>query len=92
MMTKKSNERTVPCPYCGADIRADAKACPRCGSDENTGWSDERYLDGIDLPEEGEYEELLNKEFGTKRSGTPLTWIAAIGGILLLVFLLGLLR
>ena len=39
------------CPNCGAEVTLKAKACPECGSDENTGWSEDTMYDGIDLPE-----------------------------------------
>ena len=38
------------CPNCGAELPLKALACPECGSDENTGWSDETMYDGLDLP------------------------------------------
>ncbi len=60
----------VPCSHCGEDIRSDAKACRHCGSDENTGWSEDTYLDGIDLPEAGQYEDNLDAEGFTKREKT----------------------
>jgi hypothetical protein len=28
------------CPHCGAEVPADALACPECGSDDETGWSE----------------------------------------------------
>ncbi len=28
------------CPNCGAEVPINAKACPECGSDEETGWSE----------------------------------------------------
>ena len=28
------------CPICGADVPIKARACPECGSDEKTGWSE----------------------------------------------------
>jgi hypothetical protein len=28
------------CPHCGAAVPSDASACPECGSDEETGWSE----------------------------------------------------
>lgn len=40
------------CPHCGADLPERAKFCPECGSDENTGWSEDTYLDGVSLPGE----------------------------------------
>jgi hypothetical protein len=40
------------CPNCGEPVPAGAAACPHCGADERTGWSEETYLDGVDLPGE----------------------------------------
>ena len=40
------------CPNCGESVPAGAAACPHCGADEHTGWSEETYLDGVDLPGE----------------------------------------
>ena len=53
------------CPNCGGEVPRKAKACPHCGSDENTGWSENTYLDGIDLYDEEDYQNTLRKEFGT---------------------------
>lgn len=33
------------CPHCKADVPIKARACPQCGSDEKTGWSEQaRYV------------------------------------------------
>ncbi|MFT3829817.1 MAG: zinc ribbon domain-containing protein [Opitutaceae bacterium] len=40
------------CPNCGETVPGGARACPHCGADERTGWSDETYLDGVALPED----------------------------------------
>lgn len=83
----------VPCPNCGAQIDRRAKSCPKCGSDEETGWSDQTYMDGIELPDEFDYEELKEEEFGKGSNGFKPVSIAGVIGILLLVlFLFGLLR
>ena len=37
-------------PNCGAEVPIKAKSCPDCGSDENTGWSEDTMYDGLDLP------------------------------------------
>ena len=29
-----------------------AKSCPECGACEKSGWSEDHYLDGIDLPDD----------------------------------------
>jgi hypothetical protein len=56
------------CPNCGADVPASAKACPACGADEKTGWSEEAYVGGLNLPdEEFDYEEFVDREFGKKK-------------------------
>ena len=39
------------CPNCGAEVSPKALACPECGSDERTGWSDDTMYDGLDLPD-----------------------------------------
>ena len=46
------DELTFSCPVCGADLPRKAKACPECGACEKSGWSDDQYLDGIDLPDD----------------------------------------
>ncbi len=38
------------CPNCGAEVPIKAKSCPDCGSDENTGWSEDTMYDGLDIP------------------------------------------
>ena len=35
------------CPVCGARVRSGALACPECGSDDETGWSEQTYLDDV---------------------------------------------
>jgi predicted RNA-binding Zn-ribbon protein involved in translation (DUF1610 family) len=52
-----------PCPHCGEMIPAKSKACFYCGSDDQTGWSDRTYLDGIDLAGDFDYEEFKEQEF-----------------------------
>lgn len=77
------------CPNCGADLPPRAKACPECGSDENTGWSDEAYASNLGLPEEDfDYNKFVEKEFGNKRNSTGLNKIWIIAAILLLLIFL----
>ena len=81
---------TFVCPNCGGDVPTKAKACPHCGSDENTGWSEDTYLDGIGLYDDSDYEAFIHREFG--RPARPMNWKqvliigAAVG--LVIVFLL----
>ncbi len=88
------NEAYIPCPYCGEEIKATAKACPHCGSDESTGWGDNTYLDGIDVGDSFDYEDMVAQEFpGTKKKGTSFfRWKTIVGGVMLALFLLMLLR
>ena len=38
------------CPHCHALIPLESRACPECGSDDQTGWSPNTMYDGLDLP------------------------------------------
>jgi len=40
------------CPNCGAEVPPEAKTCPECGSDEQTGWSETAYASRLGLPDE----------------------------------------
>ena len=56
------------CPNCGAEVPPRAKACPECGSDEQTGWSEEAHADGLGLPDqEFDYDDFVKREFGSKK-------------------------
>ena len=80
------------CPNCGADVPPNAKACPECGSCEETGWSEAATTGGLDLPdEEFEYDDFVKKEFGDKTAKPRgILWIWWLVGIALLAILLGL--
>jgi hypothetical protein len=53
------------CPNCGAEVPPRARACPECGSDETTGWSEAAEGGGLDLPEEHfDYDDYVKREFG----------------------------
>ena len=71
------------CPHCGAEVPLDAKACPECGSDERTGWSEEARYDNLNLPDEDfDYDDFVQREFEGKRI-TPrgihwFWWLIAI--------------
>ena len=80
------------CPNCGAEIPPSAKACPECGSDERTGWSEDAQASGLDLPEEHfDYSDFVKKEFGGRR---PVPrgirwwwWLVAIAVLITFVLL-----
>jgi hypothetical protein len=81
---------TFPCPHCGEEIQRSARACPHCGSDDATGWSATTYLDGIDLPEDEEYKEIQEREFGESSThATGGMWIAVTALIVIIIFVAG---
>jgi hypothetical protein len=76
------SDLTFSCPVCGADVPRKALSCPECGACEKSGWSEDRYLDGLNLPGE---------ELPPRPSGLPrVWWWAAV--IVLAAFLLLMLR
>lgn len=85
-------KQSFSCPNCGGTVRANAAACPHCGSDEQTGWSEGTYLDGIDLNDDFDYEEALNEEFSTPGKKKSITTRVIVAAVLLLIFLIALLR
>ena len=89
MARKGIEKRQSPeiCPVCGEDVPPNALACPECGADHNSGWrEDAESYDGVDLPEEFDYEEFRRREFGVspKPPGiSAIWWITGIGLVLL---------
>jgi len=78
------------CPVCGAEVPAKAKACPECGADEKTGWSDQTIYDGtgIEDPEDFDYDEFLRRELGQGPKRTPKQWVWwAVAFVLLILSL-----
>jgi len=74
------SKETFICPVCGTEVPAGAKACPECGSDEKTGWSENTVYDGtgIEDPEEFDYTDWRRRELGAgrRRSGREWLWWA----------------
>ncbi len=79
------------CPNCGAEVPPGARACPECGSDEQTGWSDQARASELGLlDEEFNYDEFVKEEFGEpgpKPQGIGFFWW--IVALLIAVVLLG---
>lgn len=83
----------VACPHCGERIARKAASCKYCGSDDRTGWSEDTYMDGIDLPEEGGYEDGLEEEGFRKPAPAPGRMaIGLVSAALILIFALWLLK
>ena len=81
------------CPECGAEMPEGSLACPSCGFDEETGWSEEAQTSRLGIPShEFDYDQFVEQEFGSARKDRikprgigRFWWIVAI---LLLLFLL----
>jgi hypothetical protein len=79
------------CPHCGALVPRKARACPECGSDEQTGWSERAAAQRLDLPDdEFDYDEFVREEFGGRDRGSRLRprgikWLWWVVAVLLLV-------
>jgi hypothetical protein len=81
------------CPNCGAEVPRNAKACPGCGSDEKTGWSETAYASGLGLPdEEFDYDKFAKEEFGSSqakpRGISWFWWLIALLAAVLVSFAL----
>ena len=77
------------CPQCGVEVPREARACPECGSDYRTGWSDDATADRLDLPREDfDYDDFVAREFEgrqpRRRGPHSLWWLVA--AILVLLF------
>jgi hypothetical protein len=80
-------------------VPANAKACPECGADEETGWSERAQGQRLGLPDdEFDYDEFVKEEFGDEgRASRPLArasqrlkprgvrWLWWVVGVLLLL-------
>ena len=93
-MTQKRRTRpSTPevCPVCNEEVPPRALACSECGADHNSGWrEDADAYAGIDLPDDDfNYEDFVQREFGSraKRHGLKMVWWIA-GILLVAAFLL----
>jgi len=80
------DQLSFSCPVCGADVPRQAKACPECGACEKSGWSEDRYLDGLNLPDEDfDYGKFAVKELGGGAKKTRTQWLWMIVAILIVI-------
>lgn len=83
------------CPNCGAEVPPQARACPECGADEQTGWSDAAHAERLGLPDEQfDYHDFVRREF-SKPKPPPIPrgihwfwWLVAVGSVLGFVVML----
>ncbi len=81
------------CPNCGAGIPADSKACPECGSCEETGWSEKAAYEniGVDYDDSFDYKSFVEEEFGDgshRKQKSPMQWVWMIVAVLLILLFL----
>ncbi len=102
----KRDEDYFICAHCGTEVRWDAQACPECGSDEMTGWSEDadKWQAGIPVgyadDEEFDYEAFVGREFPQGRNcvlGLPAALLIAlallaVGCLLMFLVVLPLVR
>jgi hypothetical protein len=84
------------CPHCGAEVPSTARACPECGSDEQTGWSDRAHTDRLGLPDdEFVYDDFVKDEFRGRKAAAAqprgIGWLWWMVAIVLVLALLGIL-
>ena len=84
MTSSRKGKQGTPeiCPVCSEDVPRGALACPECGADHNSGWrEDAESHDGVDLPEDFEYDEFTRREFGSSPKPADISalwWVTAI--------------
>lgn len=88
-VSKKDNLPDFACPNCGMPVSGGAKACPHCGSDEETGWAEGSEFSYMDPTfDEKDYEDMKNREFGGQKKKNVYDYlIPATAAVLLGVWL-----
>jgi len=82
------DEETFVCPHCGADLPLAATFCPECGSDEETGWSEDAHYGGLDLPEPEDGEEEPAEPVTPSGAAGLLFKVAAVIVVVVILFFL----
>ncbi len=67
-MKRRPQREFFSCPHCGADVPVGAPACKECGSDAETGWSEDPDVWEADIPagygdeDDFDYDEFVARE------------------------------
>ena len=79
------------CPNCRAEVPRQAQACPTCGADEDTGWSESVTSSGADLPDASfDYDDFVRREFGAQRNlPRGIGWFWWMVAVVLVVLMAG---
>ena len=90
-MRKEKAEQYFSCPVCGAQVKEGAPACPHCGSDERTGWSDTAYLQQLGVSpdyDEEAYQETIEREIAPSKSRFSIARLltGAVVTVMVIVF------
>jgi len=76
----KEQDDWFTCPVCGEVVAAKALACPGCGADDETGWSEDAAYDDVDLPEDA----FGDPAKPTKQQAPAFTYVA-VGLIVVII-------
>jgi hypothetical protein len=96
MARKSRSSNDFVCPYCHARVPEGKTACPACGSDEETGWSDDpdvwsdANLPGGAEEDDEDYEEWLERDRPDQMDRSPVELIKQSGWLLVVAILVGL--
>jgi zinc ribbon protein len=84
------------CPECGAEVPPRARACPSCGADEETGWSERAQNQRLGIPDDDfDHDEFVKAEFGSgerplervkPRGIRWVWWVVAVALLLALAY------
>jgi hypothetical protein len=97
MARRRRSRDSFTCPHCGADVPVGSPACRECGSDAETGWSEDAHVWSADIPtgyeedDDFDYKEFVAREFADQASttlGAKKVAIAVVVALLCLAILL----
>jgi hypothetical protein len=75
----RDDEDWFVCPNCGEVLVGDPTRCSRCGSDEETGWSEETLYDGVELDGDFDYDAFVREELEPHRGARDRSaWVVVV--------------